>query len=350
MPKVIEKLTDEQRAQLSPWKDKWVALGNRTDPINWQEAEEAATELYALQGYKRPQFVHSPSTTVTVHVGGIAEYLLQNPTCKVGKPVTRGAKYDAPVYRTVAKGVCEIIKTHTPDDVLDLLADEGGAGKELRAHIASRSNNYVGGHMWAHWGAYSSFLVEVCDWTPGADILHEEKVHRQMCLTQGWLWVHEDFAVITDFPQHIKRDAEGQYHAEDCRAIQWRDGTGLAFWHGTEIPPAWVTDKSSITASIALKWENIEQRRCAIEIVGWDKVLDLVGAKTIDKDPNPQVGELLEARISPDEGPERFLKVLCGTGRTFVLPVPVEMQTALEANCWTYDIDVDTFMSAEVRT
>ena len=72
-------------------------------------------------------------------------------------------------------------------------------------------------------------------------------------------------------------------------------------------------------------------------------------AKTIEKDEDPTIGELVEVTI--EGGRERFLRVLCGTGREFALPVPPDMQTALQANAWTYGIDdAAKFVKPEVRT
>ena len=102
-------------------------------------------------------------------------------------------------------------------------------------------------------------------------------------------------------------------------------------WHGTRIPSEWINDKKSLTPETALTWENIEQRRCAAEIIGWDKVLEKIPHTVIDDDEDKHVGTLLEAEL-PDIGKGRFLKVLCGTGRTFCLPVESKFNTALEAN------------------
>ena len=69
----------------------------------------------------------------------------------------------------------------------------------------------------------------------------------------------------------------------------------------------------------------------------------------VDEDGDPEIGTLLEVDL-PDIGKEKFLKVLCGTGRTFALPVPPEMKTALEAQSWTWSIDEKDFFKPEIRT
>ena len=71
-------------------------------------------------------------------------------------------------------------------------------------------------------------------------------------------------------------------------------------------------------------------------------------AKTINKDHDPEVGELVEVEI-PEIGKERFVRVRCGTGREFAIPVPPNMRTALEANAWTYGVEPKDYQP-EVRT
>ena len=69
---------------------------------------------------------------------------------------------------------------------------------------------------------------------------------------------------------------------------------------------------------------------------------------SIDKDDDPMVGELVEVTI-PEIGKERFLRVVCGTGRKFALPVPPNMKTALEANAWTYNIPTNVLKQLEAK-
>jgi hypothetical protein len=93
----------------------------------------------------------------------------------------------------------------------------------------------------------------------------------------------------------------------------------------------------------------MEQRRAACEIVGWANILRELDSKVIDEDDDPEIGTLLECEI-PDSGKERFLQVKCGTGRAFVLHVPKECYTALEAQAWMFQLDVKSFIKPEVRT
>ena len=109
------------------------------------------------------------------------------------------------------------------------------------------------------------------------------------------------------------------------------------------------TSKQSLTASVALTCENIEQRRAACEIIGWNKILDELDARVIDEDGDPEIGTLIEVDL-PDSGKERFLRVTCGTGRQFAIPVPRDCgDTAIAANSWTYGLTQHEY-KPEIRT
>jgi hypothetical protein len=144
------------------------------------------------------------------------------------------------------------------------------------------------------------------------------------------------------------RDENLQIHREDGPAIIWGENQRY-WWHGTQVPKEWILEKENIDPKLVLTWENIEQRRCLAEIIGWNSVIEQLQPKIIDIDPDPQIGILLEVDL-PHSGKEKFIKVVCSTNRTFVLPVPKEMTTALEANAWTYGIDGKDLLDLETRT
>lgn len=161
--------------------------------------------------------------------------------------------------------------------------------------------------------------------------------------------MHDAYCIITDFPSIMAKDDEWRPHSETGPALAWRDGIKHYFWHGEVIPHNWIENKDKLDPSIALTWSNIEQRRIAAEIIGWDKIIAKLGGKVIDSNPDSQIGELVEVNI-PGIGRERFLRVKCGTGRTFSLPVPFNMRTALQAQAWTWGMDEKTFIPPEIRT
>jgi len=168
-----------------------------------------------------------------------------------------------------------------------------------------------------------------------------------VCRSIGWWYPYESTVIMTDRPAEINFDDAMRPHGEKKAAILFRDGYALHSWHGVTIPAAWSEGKLP-TAAEGLRIENMELRRAALEMIGWNNILSELKAVTVDKDVDPMVGELLEVNM-PDVGVERFIRVLCGTGREFAIPVPIEMRTALEANAWTYGVDPVDYRP-EVRT
>ena len=140
------------------------------------------------------------------------------------------------------------------------------------------------------------------------------------------------------------RDPELRIHRGDGPAIVWGEDEQY-WWHGVRVPDKWINDKRDEYAQEILATENAEVRRAGCEILGWEKILKILQCEIISKD---EMGELLEVDL-PEAPGSKFVKVVCGTGRTFILPVPQEMTTAHEAVAWSYNVKVTDYCP-ELRT
>ncbi len=236
-----------------------------------------------------------------------------------------------------------------PETIQDLIAYF--VGEELTPAIIKELPNwwrmYQGGNMWASGCAYLAGARDVL----GLELPSHKayQAYEDCAIEGGFRMMHADFCMVSDRPLKISIDAENRPHCENGPSHLWRDGWALYHWHGVAIPEAWVTGNPP-SAAEALGWPNIEQRRAACELVGWVHILDQLQAKTIDQDGDPEIGSLLEVEL-PDAGRARFIYVQCGTGRRFALPVPLNMQTALQGNAWSYGLDGDMVnFKPEVRT
>lgn len=263
-----------------------------------------------------------------------------------------------------------------PDAVSDYLLAITTEGARERPPLALLENAYAvacwehGGELgldcareWAFacqggnaWGAYECFISAMRDIIGLRLPAHRNfAIWEQAAIEGSYRLCHEQFCVVSDFPEIIKTDPEGRAHCETGPSHRWRDGWALYNWHGVAIPEAWIERKHELSARDALTWGNIEQRRAACEILGWDKILDQLNAKVIDDDGDPEIGTLLEVDLPGFPGFEakikaRFVRVQCGTGRTFAICVPPVVQTAIEAQAWMINQTVDQFMKPEVRT
>jgi hypothetical protein len=287
--KKIDSLTPEQEAQFGVYVDKWKAIGLSTEPVDFEKAKEAVNLAYKLADLPPPGNYH----------------LVDSPIAAV-----------------------KLIKQLAP--------------KKSESEILSEMS--YGNHD-APWLSFYDFFKNV------VGVKNLEKIEGLIAISKemGWLSMYDTDVVIQKRPTEIHFDENNVLHNETGPAIRYADGFSVYSWHGVRIPGDWIEHKNTkLTPKIALTWANLEQRRCACEILGWAKILKDLKAKVIDEDGDPEIGILVEVNL-PDIGKEKFLKVLCGTGREFAIPVPPEMKTALEANAWTYDLQPYEY-KPEVRT
>lgn len=286
---MIKSLSEEQMSKFGEYVEKWIRIGTSTNSIDLEKAKAAAILSYKNAGL-------APPTKF---------YVTKSPIDAI-----------------------RFIQTLDPAmDAKTILSDM----------------SY--GYSEADWLSYYNYFQEVCD------LKCCNKLQGLMDLAEnsGWVSLYEDVVIFQERPNIIKFDDQKRLHCEDGPSIRFRDGFSLYHWHGVSIPAEWIEKKADLTPNIALSWENIEQRRCACEILGWARILRELNSKIIDSDEDPMIGTLLEVNI-PDIGREKFLQVLCGTGRTFAIPVPPNCKTALEANAWTFGVEPETLRDLEVRT
>jgi hypothetical protein len=133
--------------------------------------------------------------------------------------------------------------------------------------------------------AWATFFRDVCD----LDIADAETfaAYEVMSSRNGAYSMHTDFAMISDRPVHIRRNAAGQLHSDAGAAIAWRDGWELFFWHGLLIPPShhWiVTHRDRICPENIELERNAELRRVMLEIYGFDRYAAARSAKVVAAD------------------------------------------------------------------
>jgi hypothetical protein len=169
-----------------------------------------------------------------------------------------------------------------------------------------------------------------------------------LCQSAGCALPYENICFVSDRHEALHFDEQGRLHCETGPAIKYRDGFCIHMWHGTRIPSEWID--AAPDAKTAITWPNIEQRRAAIEIVGWSRILSELGAETIDADGDPQIGTLVQVQLPDLPQRSRFIQVQCGTGRQFAVCVPPHVGSAIEAQAWMQGLPANQFQKPEIRT
>ena len=272
----IDKLTEDQTSLFPSYVEKWTSVGLSTDPIDVQESLSALRQAYENVDVPFPE-----------------KYEI----------------YDSPFQAVRAM-------------------------KEKYGLDITPSDFIYGAHD-SPWVSFYSYFDNVLN----IDIHKKIDPFVRLAKSCGWVLLFDELVVLTKKPIYIKFDNQNRTHCDNDYAIKYADDTGVAIWHGQIIPAKWILDKSTITPDVILHWENIEQRRCACEIIGWANVLKHLDSKVIDEDGDPTVGTLYEVDL-PDSGKEKLLVAVDpNTDKLVGLPVPNEINTALEANSWTYGIE-----------
>ena len=376
MPKLITELTPEQEAMLPAFREKWRAIGLNTDPIDRQKAERSIKNLYKIAGEDEPivLFFDSPAACL------ISRALLQKTELFVAEDQLvnqlRGQLWNQLMHqfwdqlggqpwdqlwnqlRVQLEGelggqLVSKLRDQLRDQFRGQLEDQfrGQLEDQLRGRLWKVHDSlwFIGG--WDNfWLAFYKFGQEIGVAYKNQDHLD---AYTDYATEAGVMYAYKGIAFASDRAEKLSFDDERRLHCENDYAMKFRDGYGLCSWHGVRVPDEWILSKS-LDAKTALAQQNMEQRRVACEIVGWNNILLELKAKRIDKHDNPFVGELLEVEL-PDIGREVFLKVKCPTGRDFAMPVPPHIKTSEQAQRWLRPVpsfcedNLITFMPKRAR-
>jgi phage baseplate assembly protein W len=357
MKKLITKLTKDQEARFPEFTRKWIEIGLSTKPADRPRAEKAIAGLYRLASLKEPRVIWLPcpisATLSAIVYSNIIQHRLEPTAKKAVDSAVRSAvdsavrsAVDSAVRSAVDSAVRSAVDSAVRSAVRSAVdsAVRSAVDSAVDSAVYSAGTAYFGGSVWnAGYSAWADYFSEVCGIAIDRNFL-------EMTESCGFYWTLDDVCFASERPSEIHLDGEGRLHYDTGMSIKYAGtGWGLYHWHGTQVPPEWIVERHKLTSKMALTWTNIEQRRAACEILGWDRILTELKSKIVDRDGDPEIGELVEVEL-PEIGKERFLRVLCGTKRQFALPVPPTMKTALEAQAWTWGLDKKTFIKPEVRT
>ena len=178
--------------------------------------------------------------------------------------------------------------------------------------------------MWASEAAYYAAIRDVL----GLRLPEFEKYQawEDAARHGGYRVMHPKFCIVSDFPEFIRTDEAHRPHCETGPSHRWRDGWSLYHWHGVSVPSSWIEAPDTLSAHTAVTWENVEQRRAATEILGWERIISELGGRVIDADQDPEIGSVVELDL-PEIGPRRFLRMRCATGRWFAEGIDPDMPT-----------------------
>jgi hypothetical protein len=343
----IESLSAEQARRLSDWLAAWSRHGASSATTDRHAVEDKIARLYGDPGTRRLRFkwVHSPWSA---WVAGMRDR--ETPNDEGDFPSTRSS-LDR-VCRELLQQLHWQVEWTLTERIRNGLGRTGAGRQDLQVIMNTSvfswgaSNERPVFRLATMDGTSSRFDPRTAFLTCCRDVLglaYDDVASAGLDLFMrtagcfGWWRPHENVCVVSEGPTVMHRDDRGRLHHPTSAAVRFRDGFSAHAWHGTRVPGNWLEAPEQLRPAEVLTWSNADLRRAALEIMGWKRVLEHLHPRTVDTDADPAIGQLLEVDL-PQSGRARFLRVRCGTGRDFVLAVPQQMRTALEANAWTYDL------------
>jgi hypothetical protein len=174
----------------------------------------------------------------------------------------------------------------------------------------------------------------------------------QLARSVGWVQPHTRICWLVERPDRLRGDGRDRLHDESAPALRFRDGWSVWAWKGVVIPSWLILYPERITLAMIDHEQNVQIRRCMIEIMTPERYVRQGGAVRVAEDETGVLWrktwlsadawaavEVINATPEPD-----------GTHQHFFLQVPAHMRTAREAVAWTYGLSANTYRRLVART
>jgi len=201
---------------------------------------------------------------------------------------------------------------------------------------------WFGGAFWSTWPAFESFFREVCELRLDGDFSERAAAYATCSRTAGYWWPNKRFIIASERPAEIHLQ-DGRLHNPAGPAVLYRDGWGISAWRGVVVPDHWIAKRETLDPAEVLACKNVEQRAVGMEIVGWPKALEVLDAKIVDSDEDPDHGDIIDLILPGIPEPGRFLRAYCPRNNLIVEGVPLisdidgkPINTVKAAQAWSW--------------
>lgn len=326
-------LTPEQEDQIPYVRDEWIGHALSTDRADRQEAELGAYHAYREAGYALPEHIiwaASPWTGLRA-----AAALMTDPRCARAMAIASEDNMVADIANQVA--------TKDPD--------------VFNSHMRTQFSCALYGQHESEWLAFYDFFGRFCGVREVAKLSGLMRIAKSC----GWWWAFDEAVVMSERPRKILMNNARQLHSVEGPALEYPDGFGVHSWNGTRVRPS-VTTGAGWGVREIFQSRNVEERRCAIERMGWGTFVQESGMELVASAPDPgNPGRTLELYDLPDDLENIYRSeariLLCTNGspepdgsfHRFGLPVPAEHSDPLEAAADMYGLSGDEYAKLQYR-
>jgi len=289
------KLTDEHRAQLKPWADKWIANAMSTEPMSADDKMDClkyVKEMYKAAGLELPKHIlFVPSPFAASVAGGFAAAISElgdKATTTIPKMLKRvlaaGKKNKSAGESKWFVNPYEVKK----------LNEEFGLGELGIECVKQVHNMWNGGNQWSGWISYISFFRHVVK----LDIDYSKwNCYEKLAELSGPRVIHKDFCIVSDRPTSLTVNPQNRPHNDKAPFCEWSDGSALYSVNGVRVPAFVVSKSETITVAMIEAEANLEVRRVMIDQYGKDRYIIDSNADLVNVD---DYGKLYVKKITGD--------------------------------------------------
>nr|WP_242051178.1 hypothetical protein [Nostoc spongiaeforme] len=349
----IEKLTPEQAALISVYREKWRKIALSTERIDREKAAEAVNAVYEIMGFDEPQivFFDSPYAALKEFNQQLHHSQLNEKAYTIQREIlTEKRNYirSQILNKELASFLIQEFISNPLDDIFERFS--WIILKELHTHfyifdeeldIYAFDVSYFAPESWANVASFIDFCISELN----CDLSQQDwLVIQNLIKNCGWIFPDEHIAIVCDRPLHLRFDNENRLHAEGEPAIEYADGYSLYSYHGITLPEKYgKVHPQQWQAQWLLTETNAELRRVLIQGIGYSRIYQDLQAVELD---NWDGYTLLKIDNNIDIEPILLLKMTCpSTGFIHVLRVPPNMLSAREAICWVnWGLEPDDFI------
>lgn len=143
---------------------------------------------------------------------------------------------------------------------------------------------YMDGAWWSSFIGFYDFCAEILGVVYQQETRERYNIVKELVLKADYVFPLDDYCILSDRPTKILLNEAGQLHSENEAAVQYTDSAFAVYALNGIRVPAWVveTPAEKITAKQILDEKNTDVQREIIRKVGYERVLKLCNAKTVE--------------------------------------------------------------------
>jgi len=359
--KKLVELDSEQRKILKDVKREWLELVTMSgkNPTN-SKTDKDIDWLYNIAGFSKPKVVIADSFA---EYQKIPSFTSSTKSLTLSYPINHNIhkKFREKLIRNTTK----LIEKYVDNDIiLELIKLEqvftNKIARDVLETLNSNGQNYLNGVMTHQpnfglstefWMITGSFFERIGYLD---DSLIKEDFTRYSDMMMRGIWhasFFKDVAILCSTPKKTKKDDQGRLHSVSEAALQWSDDQNDYFIQGVMFEKhLWEkVTRRELKIKEMLQIQNIEQRHVAIQMYGYDTMIDELDAELVNR--SKRGNEIYVLNNSLISGRSiKLLKYKCpSTDRIYFSFVPDDMRFADHAMAWKFHLTPEEYQNLEIE-